>query len=128
MYIYIHSRAGVCMYMRTRTGPSRMVPTPRHPRRLSSFLLNSRNVSISLIEGLRSSKRVNSIYSHVGRGAKGSVRREAGMRGGRFQGVPQSPRGCVQSPPPRPSAMVEPEPRPLARSYTNYIGERPISA
>jgi len=31
-----------------------------------SFLLDSRNVSISLIEGLSHGKRVNSIYSRVG--------------------------------------------------------------
>lgn len=38
----------------------------RERRDGASFLLDSRNVSISLIEGLSHGKRVNSIYSRVG--------------------------------------------------------------
>lgn len=82
--------------------------------------MDSRNVSISLIEGLSHGKRVNSIYSRVGgmarwtrterkeeerkgeereRGRE-SAREEDGEEGVRRGGwwVPQSPR-CVQSPP-----------------------------
>lgn len=65
--------------------PRRSIPTPR----THEFFSDSRNVSISLIEGLSRGKRVNSIYSQpalrwTGRGVGG-------------EGVPQSP-GCVQSP------------------------------
>lgn len=67
--------------------------------------MDSRNVSISLIEGLSHGKRVNSIYSRVG-GGDGAVdqdestvreRRGGVVRKGGWW-VPQSPR-CVQSPP-----------------------------
>lgn len=85
----------------------------RERRDGGSFLLDSRNVSISLIEGLSHGKRVNSIYSSVGGMARWTERkereseggegerkrereREGGAGGGRW--VPQSPR-CVQSPP-----------------------------
>jgi len=80
----------------------------RERRDGGSFLLDSRNVSISLIEGLSHGKRVNSIYSRVGgmarwtrteRKEKGRERERESERGGRGGWwVPQSPR-CVQSPP-----------------------------
>lgn len=85
----------------------------RERRDGGSFLLDSRNVSISLIEGLSHGKRVNSIYSRVGGMARwtrterreGERKRESVMEqgeGGCCRGggwwVPQSPR-CVQSPP-----------------------------
>lgn len=61
----------------------------RERRDGGSFLLDSRNVSISLIEGLSHGKRVNSIYSRVGGMARWTERkeretereREAGRRG-----------------------------------------------
>jgi len=50
----------------------------RERRDGGSFLLDSRNVSISLIEGLSHGKRVNSIYSRVEGMARWTERKERG--------------------------------------------------
>jgi len=59
----------------------------RERRDGGSFLLDSRNVSISLIEGLSHGKRVNSIYSRVGGMARWTERKERERERGGVQGV-----------------------------------------
>lgn len=69
----------------------------RERRDGGSFLLDSRNVSISLIEGLSHGKRVNSIYSRVGGMARWTERKERERERERDrarEGARESEKGC----------------------------------